>query len=90
MEGVERETIETEADDERPHMPWDDDEHRVMSCRACGLPRVFTRRKTRHSMHFLISLATLCVWLPFWALVILHQALKPWTCSVCGRRQRNG
>ncbi|HEX4084213.1 MAG TPA: hypothetical protein VHY22_04830 [Chthoniobacteraceae bacterium] len=92
---MERDTIPDEpltgdAMEDRPHIPWDDDEHRVMTCHTCKLPRVFNRRKTRHSLHFLLSIGTIGLWLPFWGLLIIHQALKPWTCSVCRRRQRNG
>ena len=60
-----------------------------MRCRACHLPRVFRRRKTRHPLHFVLSIGTLGLWLPIWGILILLQALQPWTCTVCGIHQRN-
>ncbi len=75
--------------DEPPPIPSGGDEHRVMLCRRCHLPRVFRRRGTRHSVHFMLALGTLGLWLPVWGIVIIHQRLKPWTCSVCGVHQRN-
>jgi hypothetical protein len=74
--------------DEEPEIPWKSDENRTMRCRRCHLPRVFRRRKTRHSFHFLLSFATLGLWLPVWGVVIILQLLKPWMCSVCGVHQR--
>ena len=70
--------------DSPPHNPWDDDEHRAMFCRSCGIPRVFRRRKTRHSVHFMLAMGTIGLWLPIWGIAIIFQALKPWTCAVCG------
>jgi hypothetical protein len=70
-------------------IPWDDQERRSMQCRSCLLPRVFRRRRTRHSLHFLFALGTLGLALPIWGINIILQLLKPWTCSVCGRHQRD-
>ncbi len=75
--------------DDPPLIPPDDNEHRVMFCRSCDIPRVFNRRKTRHRLHFCLSLGTLGGWLPFWGAIILFQRFKPWTCSVCRAHQRN-
>ena len=75
--------------DRPPHIPWDDDEHRTLWCRACGLPRVFRRRRIRHSVHFMLALGTVGLWLPVWGIVIILQALKPWTCTACGVHQRH-
>ena len=72
-----------------PHVPWDDDEHRTMLCRSCRLPRVFGRRKTQHSVHLMLAFATLGIWLPVWGITVFLQALKPWTCAVCGAHQRD-
>jgi hypothetical protein len=70
-------------------LPWEDHEHRAMLCRRCQLPRVFLRRKARHTFHFMLSLGTIGVWLPFWGVAILMQILKPWTCTVRRAHQRD-
>lgn len=70
-------------------LPWEDHERRTMLCRRCHLPRVFRRRKTRHSLHFVLSIGTIGIWLPFWGIAMLTQWLKPWTCKVCGAHQRD-
>jgi hypothetical protein len=81
---------ESPDDFEEPSLiPPDDDEHRVMLCRSCRLSRVFGRRKTRHSVHFMLALGTLGLWLPFWGFLIVLQRFKPWTCSACGVHQRD-
>jgi hypothetical protein len=72
-----------------PMPPWEDHERRAMPCRRCQLPRVFRRRKTRHSLHFILSIGTIGIWLPAWGFAILVQFLKPWTCSTCGAHQRD-
>jgi hypothetical protein len=75
-------------DDSQP-IPWEDQERRAMLCRSCHLPRVFRRRRTHHSIHFILSLITFGVWLPVWGINIILQLRKPWTCSVCGIHQRD-
>ncbi len=80
---------EEDPDDPSQALPWEDHERRAMLCRRCQLPRVFRRRKTRHSMHFMLSIGTIGLWLPAWGLAILIQFLKPWTCSTCGAHQRD-
>jgi len=72
-----------------PHLPWDDDEHRAMACRTCGLPRVFRRRKIHHSFHFILAMGTVGAWLPVWGVITVLQCFKPWTCTVCGAQQRD-
>jgi hypothetical protein len=74
--------------DEIP-VPWDAEERRTMLCRACHLPRVFQRRKTHHSFHFMLALGTLGLWLPVWGILIILQLLQPWTCTVCRTHQNN-
>jgi len=76
-------------EDESPPIPWDDQERRSMRCRKCDLPRVFRRRRTRHSLHFILAIGTLGIWLPVWGILILLQRNKPWTCPVCGVHQRS-
>ncbi len=71
-------------------LPWEDHERRTMLCHKCQLPRVFRRRKTRHSLHFALSIGTIGLWLPAWAIAIAMQFLKPWTCTRCGKHQRDG
>jgi hypothetical protein len=67
---------------------WIGDEYRALSCQRCGLPRVFRRRRVRHSLHFMLALATVGLWLPVWGLIIILQGFNPWVCTVCGVHQR--
>lgn len=82
-------TVSGGEENEEISEPWDDQERRTMLCRRCHLPRVFERRKTRHSFHFMLALGTLGLWLPVWGTVIILQLLKPWKCTACGIHQRN-
>ncbi len=75
--------------EEPPLVAPDDHERRVMICRSCHLPRVFRRRKPRHSLHFALSIGTLGLWLPVWGLLIILQRFHAWDCTVCGIHQRN-
>lgn len=70
-------------------LPWEDHERRTLLCHRCHLPRVFRRRKTRHSLHFILALGTIGLWLPVWGVAILMQILRPWTCTACGSHQRD-
>ena len=71
-----------------PSLLWNDHEHRALSCRKCGLPRVFRRRKIRHSIHFMLALGSVGLWLPVWGVMIILGMVRPWTCTVCGGHQR--
>jgi hypothetical protein len=91
---VENETIREavlagDAEEALP-IPWDPHEYRAMVCGSCARPRVFRRRRIKHSFHFMLALGTLGVWLPVWGIVIVAHSLKPWTCIFCGVRQRRG
>jgi hypothetical protein len=93
---VEKDTIweahvaDEPAEIEEPSLvPVDDDERRTMLCRSCRLPRVFRRRKIRHSLHFIFALGTLGLWLPVWGILIVLQRFKPWACTACGAHQRD-
>jgi hypothetical protein len=77
------------SEDSLGETPWISEENRSMRCRVCQLPRVFHRRRTRHSLHFLLAFATLGIWLPVWGIVIIHHLLRPWTCTVCRTHQRS-
>jgi hypothetical protein len=76
-------------EEESPLTPVDDQERRTMLCRSCHLPRVFRRRRIRHSLHFVFAIGTLGLWLPVWGLLIILQHFKPWACTVCGVHRRN-
>ena len=58
-----------------------------MVCRTCGRARVFRRRRVNHSTHFMLSLATLGLWLAVWGIIILFQVFRRWGCIFCGTRQ---
>ncbi len=75
--------------EEEPLIPPDDHEHRVMLCRSCHLPRVFHRRRTRHSFHFAFALGTLGLWLPVWGIILILHRFKPWACAICGVHQQD-
>jgi hypothetical protein len=74
-------------EDELGGTPWIGEENRTMRCRNCKLPRVFQRRRIRHSLHFLLAFATLGIWLPVWGLIVTFQLIRPWTCTFCGSNQ---
>jgi hypothetical protein len=51
------------------------------SCRRCGL--VLARRSgTNHVLHFLITIFSCSLWIPFWIMISLK--FGGWQCPICG------
>jgi hypothetical protein len=85
-----RAPLDGDAGDTRDPLPipWDPNEYSAMVCGSCGRPRVFRRPRIHHSLHFMLALGTLGIWLSAWGVAIILQTFKPWSCTVCGARQR--
>jgi len=66
---------------------WDPNEYSGRVCCFCARPRVFRRSRINHSLHFMLALGTVGIWLLFWGMIILFQFVRPWNCTVCGSRQ---
>ncbi len=51
-------------------------------CTYCGEYRLFQRKGTNHILHLLLSLVTVGLWIPIWALCMIK--IGGWHCSKCG------
>lgn len=56
-----------------------------MLCKTCGDYRLATKAGTSHVFHLIVSVLTLGLWIPFWFLACVSNALTPFRCTVCGK-----
>ena len=56
----------------------------LRSCARCGVQTMHVQEKPNHVLHLLLSVFTIGIWLPVWALVgFLGERPR---CAVCGRK----
>ena len=56
----------------------------LRSCTRCGVQTIHVQQEPNHVLHLLLSVFTIGIWLPVWALVgFLPERPR---CAVCGRK----
>ena len=57
---------------------------RMLACNQCGFQTMHLQRRPNHTLHLLLTVFTVGVWLPAWALVCLFNE-RP-RCTICGKK----
>lgn len=62
--------------------------HRSRFCRVCQAQRLHTRHSFSGGMGCLLTIVTLGLFLPVWAIIAVRDGLEPYRCQQCGTGKR--
>ena len=54
-------------------------------CKTCDASRALSRKGTNHTLHIVLSIISVGLWLPIWALDSIR--FGGWICNYCGSKK---